>query len=105
MKKTILTLAVLCCTGLGAAAPSVDTTKVRAVDTIERPTPMINWDIPPTPPPTLDSIIYSKDSTCETRIYRTAHGVEEIQILHGNVVRKTHPQEMKIEGVEVKVKY
>lgn len=45
MKKAILTLAVLCGIGFGAAAQSVDTTKVRTADTSVAGVRIINVDL------------------------------------------------------------
>ena len=106
MKKLFVLCAAITALGFSASAQSADTTKVRVADTMARPNPMINWDIPKMSPSVRDTVSFSKDSIDEVRIYRTAHGVEEVQLYHGeNVVGPTNPQEMIIEGVEVKVKY
>ena len=103
MRKVLILCAAMTALGLGASAQSADTTKVRVADTMENPNPMILWDIPKMSPPAPDTVIFSKDSIDEIRIY---NGVEEVHIYHcETVVGQQYPQEMKIEGVEVKVKY
>lgn len=64
MKKAILTLVVLCGIGFGASAQSVDTTKVRPADTLERLIPMITWSMAnDTPPDTIAPVSLPKPRT------------------------------------------